>query len=431
MQRRREQTGATVRIGGYWCVRYADWRIEDGVRIRKQGLTHKLTALLEEHQRLKRPPKYVKQLQAEFMATVNASMEHPEMCRTMSQFVKENWLPFIKEQDSAATVTTYMYYWANLLEPHCGSKLIRDYTTPQAEQMLHEIRRHHPKMKKATLHKLRSILSGIFKRAIGQGCRPGANPIREVTPPKGLPAGETYAYPLDEIRQLLGAMTDEVTRLLIALAGYEGLSKSELAGLMWETYEVADGAIKVTSGVVNGKRGDTKTTARNASVPLIPAVREMLDLYRLRMADPETGALPTTGVMFPSEAGTPLDLKNVYARRIDPILNACAECGEIKKRHRLADHEYRRRDDMVVWRGWHALRRGLGSNLHDLGVPDLTIQKILRHSNVTTTRKSYIHQREHQVTAAMGQLAAGIEEETRRAEAARLEAANQSTGRPN
>jgi hypothetical protein len=52
--------------------------------------------------------------------------------------------------------------------------------------------------------------------------------------------------------------------------------------------------------------------------------------------------------------------------------------------------------------------------LNDLGVLDLTIQKILRHSNVTTTRKSYIHHREHQVTAAMGQLAAGIEAENRR-----------------
>src|ERR1035437_5042035 len=160
MQRKREQSGTTVRIGAFWCVRYADWRIEDGERIRKQGLTHKLTAVLEEHQRLKRPPKYVEKLQAEFMETVNA-------------------------------------------------------TTQQAEQMMHEIGRHHPEMRKATLHKLRSILSGIFKRAIGQGCRPGHNPIREVTPPKGLPSGETYAYTLEEIRRMLGAMTDEVTRLII------------------------------------------------------------------------------------------------------------------------------------------------------------------------------------------------------------------------
>jgi hypothetical protein len=121
------------------CVRHADWRIEDGVRIRRQGLTHKLTAVLEEHQRLKRPPKYVAKLQAEFMETVNASIERPEMCSTITQFVEENWLPFIREQDSTSTVTTYTYYWTHLLKPRCGSNLVRDYTTPQAEQMLHEI----------------------------------------------------------------------------------------------------------------------------------------------------------------------------------------------------------------------------------------------------------------------------------------------------
>jgi hypothetical protein len=203
VKREREQSGTTVRIGGYWCVRYADWRIEDGERIRKQGLTHKLTAVLEEHQRLKRPPKYVEKLQAEFMETVNATTAHPEMCSTIGQFVESNWLPFIEEQDSSSTVTTYTYYWTHLLKPRCGSKLVRDYTTQQAEQMMHEIGRHHPEMRKATLHKLRSILSGIFKRAIGQGCRPGHNPIREVTPPKGLPSQPTHAYTLPEIRSLL------------------------------------------------------------------------------------------------------------------------------------------------------------------------------------------------------------------------------------
>jgi hypothetical protein len=63
--------------------------------------------------------------------------------------------------------------------------------------------------------------------------------------------------------------------------------------------------------------------------------------------------------------------------------------------------------------------------LNDLGVLDLTIRRIIPHSNGTTKRKSYIHHREHQVTAVMEQLAAGIEAESRRAEAERL-AANQS-----
>jgi integrase len=296
------------------------------------------------------------------------------------------------------------------LKPYIGKYLLRDITTSQLERALNDVAREHPTMIAATLKKLRSMASGILKRGIGLGLRTGTNPAREIEIPKGLPSGETYAYTLEEIRQLLGAMTDEVTRLMIALAGYVGLSKSEIGGLTWDAYNAETGEIKIFSGVVSGKRGEPKTEARKTSVSLIPVVRELLDLYRLRLGN------PTTGVMFPSEVKTevktPVDLKNIYTRRIEPILNACAECGESKKKHRFADdHEYRRREGMVEWHGWHALRRGLGSNLNDLGVLDLTIQKVLRHSNATTTRKSYIHHRQHQITAAMGQLAAGIDAE--------------------
>ena len=64
LQRDRGQKGSIYRIGGYWCVRYADWVIqENGERIRKQNLTYKLGPVLEEHARLKRPPEYVEKLQ--------------------------------------------------------------------------------------------------------------------------------------------------------------------------------------------------------------------------------------------------------------------------------------------------------------------------------------------------------------------------------
>jgi len=76
------------------------------------------------------------------------------------------------------------------------------------------------------------------------------------------------------------------------------------------------------------------------------------------------------------------------------------------------EHEYRRRSHLIEWHGWHAFRRGLASNLNDLGVPDLTIQRILRHANVATTRKAYIKVREPHVVAGMAQL----EAEIRRAE---------------
>ena len=58
----------------------------------------------------------------------------------------------------------------------------------------------------------------------------------------------------------------------------------------------------------------------------------------------------------------------------------------------------------IEWKGWHAYRRGLATNLHELGVPDKVIQAILRHEDVSTTQRSYIKTVPQVVTNAMKQL---------------------------
>jgi integrase len=40
--------------------------------------------------------------------------------------------------------------------------------------------------------------------------------------------------------------------------------------------------------------------------------------------------------------------------------------------------------------GWHAFRRGIATNLHQLGVADKDIQGILRHSNIGITMNIYV-----------------------------------------
>jgi len=55
----------------------------------------------------------------------------------------------------------------------------------------------------------------------------------------------------------------------------------------------------------------------------------------------------------------------------------------------------------VEWHGWHAFRRGLATNLYRLGVPDKTIQAILRHSNLSTTMNTYVKSVSADATAAM------------------------------
>ena len=56
------------------------------------------------------------------------------------------------------------------------------------------------------------------------------------------------------------------------------------------------------------------------------------------------------------------------------------------------------------WHGWHAARRGLGTNLYRLGVPEKTIQAILRHANVSTTNTYYIKSAADDTRAAMAKL---------------------------
>jgi len=62
----------------------------------------------------------------------------------------------------------------------------------------------------------------------------------------------------------------------------------------------------------------------------------------------------------------------------------------------------------IEWRGYHAFRRGLATNLRSLGVDDLTIMKILRHSDVSVTRGSYIKRVNEKSVEAMRRFEAEI-----------------------
>jgi hypothetical protein len=117
--------------------------------------------------------------------------------------------------------------------------------------------------------------------------------------------------------------------------------------------------------------------------------------------------------MFPNLNGSPMDLGNLLNRSILPALNRCAVCGKPKEecgkpldsaKGKAPDHEFERDKILPEWHGWHAARRGLGTNLYRLGVPEKTIQAILRHANVSTTNTYYIKSAADDTRAAMAKL---------------------------
>jgi integrase len=69
----------------------------------------------------------------------------------------------------------------------------------------------------------------------------------------------------------------------------------------------------------------------------------------------------------------------------------------------------------IEWRGYHAFRRGLATNLRALNVDDLTIMEILRHSDVSVTRASYIKRVGQKSIDAMDRLEAEIRKPVKKA----------------
>ena len=123
---------------------------------------------------------------------------------------------------------------------------------------------------------------------------------------------------------------------------------------------------------------DTKTAEDEEDPGVVPIIRPLrLLLDRVK---------PASGWLFPNSIGGALDLHNLAERVIKP----------------------RFREKGLHWKGWHAYRRGLATNLHALGVDDKTIQAILRHEDVSTTQRSYIKTPPQIVTDAMAKLEAKI-----------------------
>jgi hypothetical protein len=94
-------------------------------------------------------------------------------------------------------------------------------------------------------------------------------------------------------------------------------------------------------------------------------------MHRLRSGN------PLTGPIIANSLRKPLSLGGVVNRVILPALNRCEVCGKAESDHKKANHSYKRDARLPEWHGWHAARRGLGSKLYPLGVPELVIQRIL------------------------------------------------------
>jgi integrase len=364
MKRTRHQAGYLYRKGNLWMLRFYDnQELPDGTITRVQK-AQKLVEAAGEY----RTKAAARELAEELLAPVNSDRATPMSVISLGRFVEDHYLPFVETHRRVSTYRGYRNMWSCYLQLH-GRIPLRDFRTVEADRILESIADAND-LTSTTLQHIKAFLSGVFRYAKRLGIIRFENPIRDAVLPKAKPAEDTYAYSLDEIVQML-KMLPEPAATVVAAASFTGARKGELRGFRWEDYDGEQ--IRISQSYWRSHRQEPKTRKSCAPVPVIAQLAERLNLHR------ELSGNPSSGLIFQSPAREPMNLDALARDVIRPV---------IEKRG-------------IEWYGWHAFRRGLATNLHRLGVPDETIQRILRHSTVAVTQNCYIKTANEDAIAAM------------------------------
>jgi len=339
------QRGQIFKRNGAWHLRFYRLEIVDGQQVRKR-VCERLAGVSDEY----RTARDLWPLADAKLAPINRGAGQPESGLTLSEFNTQYFLPYIVARKKPSTAKFYREVFSNHLQGPVGHIRLRDFTTRHAQEVLDGIRLTHQ-----SLLRIKTGMSAIFSYAIRLGFIQGANPVRE-SKAEGLRNEPTkYAYSLKEIQHML-AKLGEPARTVVAVAAFAGLRESEIRGLQWADYVGSE--LYVRRSLWRRHIGETKTAESKGGVPVIPLLRRILDQHK-------QGNGSSTWIFAGEKKHFALNLDNLCRRDMKPKLGAS-------------------------WHGWHAFRRGLATNLFELGVPAEVVQTILRHANVSTTREHYI-----------------------------------------
>jgi hypothetical protein len=84
-----------------------------------------------------------------------------------------------------------------------------------------------------------------------------------------------------------------------------------------------------------------------------------------------------------------------------PALKRCSICSQQESEHK-AKHDFELDTSLPKWHGWYSLRRGVATTLAGLTKDNgLASKGLLRHSNLATTTRHYIHDVPENTLSAM------------------------------
>jgi integrase len=369
----RYQQGQLYQDHGAWFVRYRD-------RVRQKDGSGKLQRKAKRLANIEEFPTKsdIEPLRTMFMQKINAGQFDPHSSMTLSEFVENAYLPWVEAERRASTHKGYREIWENHIRQHVGHIRLREFRTVHASKMLRAIA-DACDLTKTTLQHIKSVLSGIFTYAKNEDAYDGSNPVQgAMIPGRARDPGETYAYNLVQILRILHILP-LLPKAVVATASFAGLREGELRGMEWPDY--TGQALAVNRSIWKNVVNRPKTRKSQQPVPVMSKLAKILDEYRASMLN------PTTGVMFHNGHGERMDMDKLAQRVIRPAIEAIG----------------------LPWYGWHGFRRGIASNLYELGANEKIVQRILRHANPHVTKDRYIKAFDPAVLEAMQRMQATVD----------------------
>lgn len=281
-----------------------------------------------------------------------------------------DWERIHREEITPRTWQNYEPHYRAILARH-GDKHIHSVTAQEVSNHLTQAKAQG--YSATVVNAIRSLYRMIFDYAIAHDYAQ-YNPVLSVRLPKGLKRGKRTA-PTDAQIKAIFAAIDLPFGLFPVFLLCTGLRKSEALALTWDDVDFAAQQISVTKSLdytcgASPKLKPPKTDAGNRVVPIIDVLLKPLQ---------EAHSARTSEYLFPAppsnrggKGGGIMTLRGYEGM----WLRYCEAAGFVD-------------DEGKPTITAHNLRHGTATLMFELGVDELTAQRILGHSRIEITREIY------------------------------------------
>lgn len=305
--------------------------------------------------------------------------------------IAEDWERTHREEITSRTWTNYAPHYSQILDRH-GSK-------PITQVSALEVINHLTAMKaqgysRTVANTVRSLYRMIIDHAIATG-HAQYNPVTAVKLPKGLKQGKRVA-PTDEQISVICTHVDIPFGLFPFFLLCTGLRKSEALALTWADIDLRNNEISVTKSLdyTNGANPTVKPPKTDFGYRTVPII-DILVPY-LQQAKSHATSIYLFPAACSNRGGTGGGLMTL--RGYEGVWQKyCAAVGFMDENGKPT-------------LGAHNLRHGTATLMFELGVDELTAQRILGHSRIEITREIYTDLRAKQKQKSVQKFNSGMTE---------------------